>query len=124
MSISIYFFFYNCRERLEAEQEKAAVVRQLAAHNHSRDSAIDTDMQEWETDILHLPIVSYKTHNRVTLNMSLKTKCITSLQLVHVKVKKKVSLIYFSCNNFQAFPMIFFFFFFFLPEILLSGCCI
>ncbi|ROT73193.1 putative discs large protein [Penaeus vannamei] len=44
------------KERLEAEQEKAAVVRQLAAHNHSRDSAIDTDMQEWETDILHLPI--------------------------------------------------------------------
>ncbi|XP_068228466.1 disks large homolog 5 isoform X3 [Palaemon carinicauda] len=44
------------KERLEAEQEKAAVVRQLAAHNHSRDSAIDTDMQEWEIDTLHMPI--------------------------------------------------------------------
>ncbi|XP_069186254.1 disks large homolog 5 isoform X4 [Procambarus clarkii] len=44
------------KERLEAEQEKAAVVRQLAAHNHSRDSAIDTDMQEWEIETLHLPI--------------------------------------------------------------------
>ncbi|KAK8726700.1 hypothetical protein OTU49_010006, partial [Cherax quadricarinatus] len=44
------------KERLEAEEEKAAVVRQLAAHNHSRDSAIDTDMQEWEIETLHLPI--------------------------------------------------------------------
>ncbi|XP_066956131.1 disks large homolog 5 isoform X2 [Macrobrachium rosenbergii] len=44
------------KERLEAEQEKAAVVRQLAAHNHSRDSAIDTDMQEWEIETLHMPI--------------------------------------------------------------------
>lgn len=44
------------RERLEAEQEK--VVRHLPPHNHSRDSAIDTDLHEWEIETLHIPIVS------------------------------------------------------------------
>ena len=44
------------RERLEAEQEK--VVRQLPLHNHSRDSAIDNDLQEWEIETLHIPVVS------------------------------------------------------------------
>ncbi|KAK4296064.1 hypothetical protein Pmani_031414 [Petrolisthes manimaculis] len=44
------------KERLEAEQEKASVVRHLPPHNHSRDSAIDTDMQEWEIETLHIPV--------------------------------------------------------------------
>lgn len=47
------------RERLEAEQEK--VVRHLPPHNHSRDSAIDTDLQEWEIETLHISIVSSYT---------------------------------------------------------------
>ncbi|XP_063844799.1 disks large homolog 5-like isoform X5 [Scylla paramamosain] len=42
------------KERLEAEQEK--VVRQQPPHNHSRDSAIDTDLQEWEIETLHIPV--------------------------------------------------------------------
>lgn len=85
----LILFSFPSRERLEAEQEKAAVVRQLAAHNHSRDSAIDTDMQEWETDILHLPIVSdceivkvfcvvmsiYYDKNSLTLILFLKIFC-------------------------------------------------
>ncbi|KAG0712641.1 Disks large 5 [Chionoecetes opilio] len=42
------------KERLEAEQEK--VVRQLPPHSHSRDSAIDTDLQEWEIETLHISV--------------------------------------------------------------------
>ncbi|KAB7496651.1 Disks large-like protein 5 [Armadillidium nasatum] len=44
------------REKLEAMQEKTVSVRHVIGHNNSRDSAIDTDMQEWELETLQLQI--------------------------------------------------------------------
>ena len=48
------------REKYEALVEKEARKNQLnsVGHNHSRDSAIDADLQEWETETLELDIVS------------------------------------------------------------------
>lgn len=46
------------KEALEAQLEKEANVNQLQqfGHNHSHDSAIDTDMQEWETAVLDMDL--------------------------------------------------------------------
>jgi discs large protein 5 len=47
------------REKMEAQLEKEARLKQLHAvgHNHSRDSAIDADMQEWETESFDIDLV-------------------------------------------------------------------
>lgn len=41
------------KEKIEAQLEKESRMKQLnsVGNNHSRDSAIDTDLQEWETEI-------------------------------------------------------------------------
>lgn len=46
------------KEKIEAQLEKENRVQQFHAvgHNHSHDSAIDTDMQEWETEILDIDL--------------------------------------------------------------------
>nr|CAD7404625.1 unnamed protein product [Timema cristinae] len=46
------------REKMEAEQEKETRIQQFHAdgHNHSHDSAIDADLQEWETEILDIDL--------------------------------------------------------------------
>jgi len=46
---------------MEAEQEKETRMQQFrtVGHNHSHDSAIDADLQEWETEILDIDLVSY-----------------------------------------------------------------
>jgi hypothetical protein len=45
---------------MEAEQEKETRMQQFrtVGHNHSHDSAIDADLQEWETEILDIDLVS------------------------------------------------------------------
>lgn len=45
---------------MEAQLEKEARMKQLHAvgHNHSRDSAIDADLQEWETETFDMDMVS------------------------------------------------------------------
>lgn len=46
------------KEKIEAQLEKESRMKQLnsVGNNHSRDSAIDTDLQEWETEVkeIHL----------------------------------------------------------------------
>lgn len=46
------------KEKIEAQLEKESRMQQFHAvgHNHSHDSAIDTDMQEWETEILDIDL--------------------------------------------------------------------
>ncbi|XP_046989879.1 disks large homolog 5 [Schistocerca americana] len=48
----------DLKEKMEAEQEKETRMQQFHAmgHNHSHDSAIDADMQEWETEILDIDL--------------------------------------------------------------------
>lgn len=48
------------REKIEAQLEKESRIKHLnsVGHNHSRDSAIDADLQEWESETLELEIVS------------------------------------------------------------------
>nr|CAD7452581.1 unnamed protein product [Timema tahoe] len=48
----------DLKEKMEAEQEKETRIQQFHAdgHNHSHDSAIDADLQEWETEILDIDL--------------------------------------------------------------------
>lgn len=52
-------FSYNYREKMEAQLEKEARLLQLqATGRYSQDSAIDTDLQDWDTEILNIDLVS------------------------------------------------------------------
>lgn len=54
----IHYLF--CREKMEAQLEKEARLLQLqATSRYSQDSAIDTDLQDWDTEILNIDLVSY-----------------------------------------------------------------
>ncbi|XP_054712748.1 LOW QUALITY PROTEIN: disks large homolog 5-like [Uloborus diversus] len=46
------------REKIEAQQEKESRMKQLnsVGNNHSRDSAIDADMQEWDTETVEVAL--------------------------------------------------------------------
>lgn len=46
------------KEKMEAQLEKENRMLQLhaASHNYSHDSAIDTDMQEWDTEMLNIDL--------------------------------------------------------------------
>lgn len=45
---------------MEAQLEKEARLLQLqATSRYSQDSAIDTDLQEWDTEILNIDLVSF-----------------------------------------------------------------
>ncbi|XP_069696680.1 disks large homolog 5 isoform X2 [Periplaneta americana] len=48
----------DLKEKMEAEQEKETRMQQFrtVGHNHSHDSAIDADLQEWETEILDIDL--------------------------------------------------------------------
>ena len=45
-------------ETLVEKEARRAQLHSVGVHNHSRDSAIDADLQEWETETLELDIVS------------------------------------------------------------------
>lgn len=49
---------------MEAQLEKESRMKQLnsVGNNHSRDSAIDADMQEWDTEIVEVSLVSIAYH--------------------------------------------------------------
>ena len=51
----------DCREKYESLLEKESRKNQLNSigHNHSHDSAIDADLQEWELETLHFEVVSH-----------------------------------------------------------------
>lgn len=53
------------REKYEAVVERDARRQQLNSigHNHSRDSAIDADLQEWETETLEIELVCVIIYN-------------------------------------------------------------
>lgn len=55
----------DTKEKYETLVEKEARKNQLnsVGHNHSRDSAIDADLQEWETETLELELVSFKSNS-------------------------------------------------------------
>lgn len=46
---------------MEAQLEKESRMKQLnsVGNNHSRDSAIDADMQEWDTENVEVSLVSF-----------------------------------------------------------------
>lgn len=46
---------------MEAQLEKETRMLQFhaASHSYSHDSAIDTDMQEWDTEMLNIDLVLY-----------------------------------------------------------------
>ncbi|KAJ1521902.1 hypothetical protein ONE63_002238 [Megalurothrips usitatus] len=46
------------KEKMEAQMEKESRSQQFraAGHNHSHDSAIDSDLQEWETEMLEIDL--------------------------------------------------------------------
>lgn len=50
---------------MEAQQEKENRMMQLntTGHNYSHDSAIDTDLQEWDTEMLNIDLVSFSYFN-------------------------------------------------------------
>lgn len=54
-----------CRERLEKEERK----NQLVGQSNSRDSAIDNDFQDWDTETLDFEIVS--DHTRLSSFVSI-----------------------------------------------------
>ena len=56
--VNIFCYF---REKYEALAERESRKTQLNSigHNHSRDSAIDADLQEWETETLDVELVSH-----------------------------------------------------------------
>ena len=58
---------------MEAQLEKESRMVQLhsVSHNYSHDSAIDTDMQEWDTEMLSIDLVS--KHNFIGLGSSSST---------------------------------------------------
>ena len=58
--VVMWFIEIVFREKMEAEQEKETRMQQFrtVGHNHSHDSAIDADLQEWETEILDIDLVS------------------------------------------------------------------
>lgn len=58
--VKLYNLKFLFREKMEAEQEKETRMQQFrtVGHNHSHDSAIDADLQEWETEILDIDLVS------------------------------------------------------------------
>lgn len=43
------------------EKENRMVQLHTVSHNYSHDSAIDTDMQEWDTEMLSIDLVSYES---------------------------------------------------------------
>lgn len=46
------------RERMEAQLEKEARLLQLqATSRYSQDSAIDSDLQDWDSEILNIDLV-------------------------------------------------------------------
>ena len=55
--IIVEYLYY--REKYEFINDKEARKSQLnsVGHNHSRDSAIDADLQEWETETVDIEIV-------------------------------------------------------------------
>lgn len=48
------------REKMEVQLEKETRMLQLhaASHSYSHDSAIDADLQEWDTEMLNIDLVS------------------------------------------------------------------
>lgn len=57
--VLLFFSVPLCREKVEAQIEKESCSQQFRAvgHNHSHDSAIDSDLQEWETEMLDIDLV-------------------------------------------------------------------
>jgi hypothetical protein len=51
--------YCHCRDKYESLMDKEMRKNQLnVGHNHSHDSAIDTDIQEWETETIDVDVVS------------------------------------------------------------------
>ena len=53
-----FFYFRERLESLEKEIRIKSLQRSPGGHSHSHDSAIDSDLYEWETDHVDLDMVS------------------------------------------------------------------
>lgn len=53
--------YYTCRDKFELINDKEGRKSQLnsVAHNRSRDSAIDADLQEFETETVDIELVGF-----------------------------------------------------------------
>ncbi|XP_065342347.1 disks large homolog 5 isoform X2 [Cloeon dipterum] len=60
------------KEKMEVQLEKEARLKQLHAvgHNHSRDSAIDADMQEWETESFDIDLSGLATEDDLGFDLT------------------------------------------------------
>lgn len=59
----MYLYF---RERMEVQLEKEARLLQLqATSRYSQDSAIDSDLQDWDTEILNIDLVYIISNNQI-----------------------------------------------------------
>lgn len=70
---------------MEAQLEKESRMKQLnsVGNNHSRDSAIDADMQEWDTEIVEISLVSTSHYFTYLLQTKGKKKQKYSLFIGH-----------------------------------------
>ena len=57
--VCFYFIFRRKYEELLEKENRKNQLNSSVGHNHSRDSAIDTDMHEWETETLEFDIVRF-----------------------------------------------------------------
>uniref|UniRef100_A0A8D8WDJ1 Disks large homolog 5 n=1 Tax=Cacopsylla melanoneura TaxID=428564 RepID=A0A8D8WDJ1_9HEMI len=60
------------KEKMEAQVEKESRMLQLhstVSHNYSHDSAIDTDMQEWETEVLDINLTNLSPNEALGLEL-------------------------------------------------------
>jgi hypothetical protein len=60
---NLVFLFFN-RERVESLEKEIRIksLQRSPGHSHSHDSAIDSDLQEWETATVDLDMVSNFNH--------------------------------------------------------------
>lgn len=58
--------YLHFRERMEVQLEKEARLLQLqATSRYSQDSAIDSDLQDWDTEILNIDLVYIISNNQI-----------------------------------------------------------
>lgn len=64
-----FLFAFFFRERLDSLEKEVRLksLQRSPGHSHSHDSAIDSDLQEWETENLELDMVIISDNNDIIL---------------------------------------------------------
>ena len=67
----VFFAFYRERlDSLEKEVRIKSLQRSPAGHSHSHDSAIDSDLQEWETENIDIDMNGFHSSEDLGLDLS------------------------------------------------------